>query len=112
MVHFDIAPLCKRLARPIYRASAAGIHLCDKLTDEKGSKVGKSQQVVARFPLCTQVPLSGDSGNLRGGHKDVDRSWLHPVYSVQSNTFGDTTLNVHLVAGDIVYEYAQSGPIF
>ena len=83
-----------------------------KPTDEKGSKVGKSQQVVARFPLCTQVPLSGDSGILRSGSKDVDRSWLHPIYFVQRNTFDDITLNIHLVFGDIVYEYAQSGPIF
>ena len=83
-----------------------------KPTDEKGSKVGKSQQVVARFPLCTQVPLSGDSGILKSGLKPLDKHSCSSVYSVQRNTFGDTTLNVHLVAGDIVYEYAQSGPIF
>lgn len=60
----------------------------------------------------TRVPLPGDLGVLRSGHKNVDRSVLHPVYSVQRNTFGDTTLDVHLVSGDIVCEYAQSRPIF
>ena len=71
----------------------------------------KSGQGSLSFSLHPSAALR-DSRILSSGRKDVDRSWLHPVYSVQRNTFGDTTLNVHLVSGDVVYEYAQSGPIF
>ncbi len=49
----------------------------------------------------------------RGGSKDVDRSWLHLVYSVQrNNTSDDITLNGHLSFGESWYGYFQPGPIF
>jgi len=94
---------------PAMRDAAEGRRDTSSFFEKRGAfKIQMSRRTTSAHP---SAPLQ-DSGILRSGSKDVDRSWLHPVYSVQRNTFDDITLNVHLVSGDIVYGYAQSGSIF
>src|SRR6266516_1606403 len=71
----------------------------------------KSGQGSLSFSLHPSAALR-DSRILKSGLKPLDKHSCSSVYYVQRNTFVDTTLNVHLVSGDIVYEYAQSGAVF